>query len=263
MKLEDLNGAKVVENTYGKFLLVKRDFTESQLGAMGEHISRYRDLLDHSKRRSLEFARFNHREKIFYDIESLGLGNDPIFMIAYAHLNNGVSTRVAFARDLFEETAVLKDFIETIEGYRELGELGLFTYNGKAFDLPRLSDRIRSHRLMQNGTNGLLKYLEENHCDLYPRVRERKGELGLVNCRLTTVEKQLFDFKRTGDVSGKKLPLVYMEWLYGKDADGEEVDEERVVRDIVGGINHNDQDVITMIPLLGRLISDSYKSAKN
>jgi len=106
----------------------------------------------------------------------------------------------------------------------------LVTYNGRGFDWPLLVARYRMH----------LRAAPEHagHLDLLPLVR-RIFRHRLPDARLRTVETDLLDVQRHGDVDGWEIPGRYFDVLRGGPAE--------LLADVV---EHNAEDVRS----LGRLV---------
>ena len=109
----------------------------------------------------------------------------------------------------------------------------LVTYNGRGFDWPLLVARFRMAR---RGPP-----LHEGHLDLLPTVR-RLFRHRLPDARLRTVEQELLEIHRIGDVEGWEIPGRYHAFLRGESAET----LSRVVR-------HNELDVVSLARLLCHL----------
>jgi pentatricopeptide repeat protein len=107
----------------------------------------------------------------------------------------------------------------------------LVTFNGKAFDWPRVKTR---HRFVRDQVPRLPSF---GHFDLLHASR-RLWKDRLPSIRLQIVEQEILGIKRAGDVPGKMAPFLYFKFLKHPDA--------ALVRGI---IEHNREDVRSLIAL--------------
>jgi hypothetical protein len=173
----------------------------------------------------------------FWDIETLGLGDVPIFLVGlltYEHhpLAPGPDFRLelVMARDPSAEALMAR------EVSAKLAKCSTWvTFNGRSFDYPRLSKRAFRHEIDFPGC--------VRHLDLLILVRRRwKGELP--DCRLGTVERRLLGLERSStDVPGREVPERYRDYV----ATG----ERRWIEPV---LEHNRLDILAMVVLLDRLV---------
>lgn len=107
----------------------------------------------------------------------------------------------------------------------------LVTYNGKAFDWPRLKTR---HALVRDMVPKLPAF---GHFDLYHAAR-RLWKDKLDSLRLAEVEKHILQIERDDDVPGFLAPMIYQEFLQTPHPDR-----------IMPVLRHNEQDVLSLIAL--------------
>jgi uncharacterized protein YprB with RNaseH-like and TPR domain len=259
MRVEDIEHTQIVKNGLENFLLVERSLSQSNAGTLAEYIESHREnITRYGLREMAQGALFPplayayKKDVVFLDIENCGLKNhDPIFMIAMSYLNHGIDTQILFARDFFEEKAILKYCLDKLKQVKESGHGAVLTWNGTSFDLPRLSLRLKCSGLAINGNGEDLKeYLGEDHIDLCGLVRRKKKELELPDCSLQTSTNLLLGYRREGDISGKRIPSAYREYVYGKDKDGKPVDEDKSVQEIERIIHHNVLDNLSMVAMM-------------
>jgi uncharacterized protein YprB with RNaseH-like and TPR domain len=198
MKIEEIKHSRVYRKGSDRFLIVERDLEESDAGLLGQIIQQQREEISQKNLDSNSgykgLASMFNGDLIFLDIESCGLRtHDPIFMVALTYLNHSVKTEVLFARDFFEERAVLGYCLGRLEEYRGKEKGRVITYNGSSFDLPRLSARSRHSGLVVDGNKKISEWLGIKHFDLCTLVRARKHELRLPDCGLQTVTDHLLD----------------------------------------------------------------------
>ena len=112
----------------------------------------------------------------------------------------------------------------------------LVSYNGKCFDLPLLTGRLRLHRI--RGDLGALA-----HLDLMYGVR-RAYRAHWPDCRLQTAERSLLGLQRRDDLPGSQAPAAWRSWL----RDGR-------TRPLARVLAHNRQDLVSLALLHRRLLS--------
>ncbi len=165
---------------------------------------------------------------LFFDTETLGLGNSGVFLIGCLTLSDGaLAVEQLFAQDYSEEAAILRAFAE-----RAAGRGVLVSFNGKSFDMPLLSCRAGVWRVDLTAAERL------HHLDLLYECRRRWGGT-LPDCRLQTVEAALSGRGRVGDVPGWQIPAVYHEFVAHGDA-----------RPLGAILQHNMLDLVAMGEIL-------------
>ena len=132
----------------------------------------------------------------FVDIETMGLSNQPIFLLGIAHpVAAGILVHQYLAGDLNQEMATLVQFS------RKLEELGLIlTYNGMNFDIPYIERRLAYY--------GNRKKFSHPHLDLYHFTKRFLGE-EVQNCQLNTIERSILGIDRELDVPSRLVPEFY------------------------------------------------------
>ena len=105
------------------------------------------------------------------------------------------------------------------------------TFNGKSFDLPLLRTRFTMAKLAWPK--------EPPHLDLVHVARRLHKGRG-IECRLTTIEREVLGFERVNDVPGGEVSACYLHFLRSGDA-----------RALLGVIEHNAWDVVAMAALVG------------
>jgi uncharacterized protein YprB with RNaseH-like and TPR domain len=193
----------------------------------------------------------NPEEILFVDIETTGQTSAQIFLIGTGYFEPKTVMKaesesfnlskldfvvdLIFAREISEEAAILKYFIDLLPKYRML-----VTYNGKHFDIPFICDRVGS--LLENSdlqdvyntiigdANSGAKDTKNNnqfassyekikhicskliHFDLYYAIKRTYRDV-LRNFRLKTVEEQILEFFRVDHLASEFVPQIYLEWL--------------------------------------------------
>lgn len=173
---------------------------------------------------------------VFFDLETTGLSHGAgtvAFMAALGRLDRRgqVSVTQLLIDDYPGETAFLDRFAE-LAGDDPV----LVSFNGKGFDAQILQTRYLMNALRPS-------FLASTHLDLlYPARRLWKREL--VNCRLGTIEAEIFQAPRVDDLPGSEAPDAWFEYLRGAKPD----------RLLAVG-EHNLEDVNTLADLFFELDS--------
>lgn len=169
----------------------------------------------------------------FMDIETLGLKNCPIILIGIAEIKNSniISTQYLL-RDKDEEVAVLEGYLSHLDEYSVH-----VTFNGKFFDVPFIENRLNYY-----GMNS--KRLTLPHYDLLYYARYLWKDK-LPNCKLQTIEKNIFGLDREGDVPGKYVPEFYETYL-----------REDNIGPIVPIVNHNKQDIVSLADFIMKMYEE-------
>ncbi len=173
---------------------------------------------------------------VFFDLETTGLSHGAgtvAFMAAVGRMEEPGQFAVTqlLIDDYPGEPAFLSRFSELV------GESPvLASFNGKGFDAQILQTRFLMNAMRPG-------FLSSVHLDLlYPARRLWKRELG--NCRLGTLEAEIFNAPRVDDLPGSEAPDAWFEYLRGGSP-------ERLLA--VG--EHNLEDVKTLCTLLFELDS--------
>jgi len=166
----------------------------------------------------------------FLDIETLGLGGEPVILAGMAWIEDGrikVMQRLAPAPEM--EGAVL-------EIYHHIPpESIIVTFNGASFDIPYIRRRSAIH--------GLENRLQNCHVDLYHISRRLWGHR-LPNCKLSTVERHILGAERGLDIPGSYVPDYYRTYL-STGSPGP----------LVLLVEHNREDIINMALLIPHVTS--------
>jgi uncharacterized protein YprB with RNaseH-like and TPR domain len=173
------------------------------------------------------------RSCLFIDTETSGLvmgTGTYVFLIgAGFYSEEGFRLYQFFIREYAEEPAMLYLISSLLERFD-----WIVSFNGKRFDVPLLRTRF-----ILNQIHCQIDAL--GHLDLLFPSR-RLWNLRLENCRLVTLERELFQVIRTGDVPGEDIPRLYFEFLKTGNA--------RLISPI---FYHNAQDILSLTALLGRI----------
>ena len=166
---------------------------------------------------------------ILLDIESMGLFSSPIILCGVAQISGSqLLVNQYLLRDIAEEPGALSGFLSHTD------ETKIFvTFNGKAFDIPYIKERLAYYRMSSN--------LQNPHFDLLHFSR-RAFRKKVPDCRLTTLEGFLFGVKRINDVPSALVPDFYHTYVRTGN-----------VGPLIPIIEHNRQDLITSARIFSRL----------
>ncbi|MDD1672172.1 MAG: ribonuclease H-like domain-containing protein [Methanomicrobiales archaeon] len=184
--------------------------------------------------RVLEVSRFIEPSNfLFIDIETLGIFSRPIILLGIGRLIKGQTViQQLLLRDPAEEPAAIA---ATLSALNEEGS-AVVTFNGKSFDLPYIRDRAAFY--------GASVREKIPHFDLLHFSRRTFRGM-YANYRLTTLERHLFGLERSGDVPSQLVPEFYESYLTSGNPGP-----------LIPIIEHNRQDVLSLIRLYHRLIGD-------
>lgn len=168
----------------------------------------------------------------FMDIETKGLSNVPIILIGVAEIkgDNIISSQY-FLRDYTEEANIIEAYLTHLDE-----DSVHVTFNGKTFDVPFIKNRCIYNRIDAD--------LDLPHLDLRFFAKNLWNDK-LPNCKLQTIEKEMFNIERTDDVPGQYIPGYYDTYL-----------ETNNIGPIVPIIEHNCQDIISLASFLDKMYRD-------
>jgi len=177
---------------------------------------------------------FAKEDFVFLDIETLGLFSRPIILFGVGTIESGnFVVRQYLLRDISEEAAALTALTDHFMGQKK----ALVTFNGKAFDLPYVQDRLAYY--------GIPPVARVPHFDVLHFARRRwKGQYP--SCRLGELESAVFGVKRDDDVPGQMVPEFYETYLRTKNCGP-----------LVPIVGHNRQDVISTARLFFYLLGET------
>mgnify|MGYP001765924306 CR=1 FL=1 len=178
------------------------------------------------------------RERIlFFDLETLGLSNAPIFLIATARLTDrSLLVRQDLATSLAGERSLLIRFGRELEK-----AAALVSYNGKAFDWTLLRERSAYYSQSLSPV--------EIHADLLYHVRRRFAGL-LPDVHLGTIEENVLGVRRANDLPSSLVPSFYSMYL--------ETGSPAPLRPILA---HTRQDIESLALLLRALLGEATDAA--
>ena len=170
---------------------------------------------------------------LFIDTETTGLGGAGAvpFLIGYGRLVNSTFEITQFLiPDYADETAMLETLLEQVHK-----QATLVTYNGGAFDIPLIRDRMIINRVARDFTAG------GGHIDLLHPTR-RLFKRRIKDCSLVNAEQQLLGFFRESDTPGYLIPAIYFDWLATEETS-----------QLTGVLEHNRLDILSLHFLMAHI----------
>lgn len=182
----------------------------------------------------LEASRFHAPEDfVFLDIETLGLFSRPIILIGLARVRGGsIAVRQYLLRSVVEEEAALTAVLPDLEAEGT----ALVTFNGRAFDLPYIRERLAYY--------GIPADLGMPHFDVLHFARRRWRD-SLATCRLGALETGVLGVDRENDVPGRMVPEFYDAYQRTGNPGP-----------LVPVVEHNRQDLVSLARLFAILRGD-------
>jgi uncharacterized protein YprB with RNaseH-like and TPR domain len=152
---------------------------------------------------------------VFIDLETTGLSGGAgtvAFLVGLAFFDLGAfQVRQFLLTSYAAERALLAAVAECFED----ADL-IVTYNGKTFDVPVMETRWVFHR-MELPLDGIPHFDMLHPARRLWKMRTPESDLEEGGCRLSTLERALFDVRRVGDVSGFEIPGRYFQFLRNGD----------------------------------------------
>ncbi len=227
-------GGRRVSNRFGECLVVDRRY-ESDRWHGGVQIGECSiDDLDSLRilDPALDAALQPSPKTIFIDLETTGLSGGAgtvAFLVGCGYFDLGAfQVRQFLLTSHAGERALLAAVAEFFDG----ADL-IVTYNGKTFDVPVMETRWMFHR-MEMPLEGV------PHFDmLHPARRLWKHDEN--GCRLSTLERTLFDVVRVGDVPGMDIPARFFGFVRSGDP-----------RPLEPVLEHNRIDLVSLAAVTAR-----------
>jgi uncharacterized protein YprB with RNaseH-like and TPR domain len=178
------------------------------------------------------------RRTVFIDLETTGLSGGAgtvAFLVGCGYFDIGAFQVRQFLLTSFTAERAL---LEAVSQFVEDADL-IVTYNGKTFDVPVMETRWLFHR-MEMPLDGV------PHFDaLHAARRLWKGrpedETTRDGCRLTALERALFDVRRISDVPGFEIPSRFFRFLRNGDP-----------RPLEPVLEHNRLDLVSLAAVTAR-----------
>ncbi len=181
---------------------------------------------------------------IFIDLETTGLSGGAgtvAFLVGCGYFDLGAfQVRQFLLTSLGSERALLAAVAEFFDG----ADL-IVTYNGKTFDVPVMETRWLFHRLR-------MPLDAVPHFDMLHSARrlwksrtdgDAGGSADGSGCRLTTLERTLFNVTRVGDVAGFEIPGRFFKFLRNGDP-----------RPLEPVLEHNRLDLVSLAAVMARAV---------
>ena len=231
--VEAVLGGEVVDTGQGTLVVVRREYPLTHVHGRQPLAAALAAPLDLLSRVTRAEAPVTQRHGLlFLDTETTGLAGGTgtyAFLVGAALLEaDRVVVTQYFMRDLDEEPALLAALGPLLER-----ATGLVTFNGAGFDLPLLETRFV---LARRRWPAALPHLDL----LWPA--RRVWTACLPDCRLATLEREVFGLARESDVAGGLIPALYFEFLRSRRA-------ERLAPVFA----HNRDDLLSLVALTGWL----------
>jgi uncharacterized protein len=185
------------------------------------------------------------RRTVFIDLETTGLSGGAgtvAFLVGCGFFDIGAFQVRQFLLTSFTAERAL---LEAVSQFVEDADL-IVTYNGKTFDVPVMETRWGFHRMEMpldgvphfdalHAARRLWKTRAED-----PSTTLRAGAAG-DGCRLTALERALFDVRRIGDVPGFEIPSRFFRFLRSGDP-----------RPLEPVLEHNRLDLVSLAAVTAR-----------
>jgi DNA polymerase III epsilon subunit-like protein len=181
------------------------------------------------------------RRTIFIDLETTGLSGGAgtvAFLVGCGYFDLGAFQVRQF---LLTSYASERALLHAVAEFFKDADL-IVTYNGKTFDVPVMETRWLFHRLQ-------MPLDSVPHFDmLHParrlwRARSAAVQADEGGCRLSTLERTLFNVSRTGDVDGFEIPARFFRFLRSGDP-----------RPLEPVLEHNRLDLVSLAAVMARAV---------
>jgi uncharacterized protein YprB with RNaseH-like and TPR domain len=234
-------GGRPARNAFGQCLVIDRRYESDRWHGdvkIGEC-----ELEDWSSLGLLEpgLSGFSSRSArtVFIDLETTGLSGGAgtvAFLVGCGYYDLGAfQVRQFLLTSHSAERALLTAVAEFFDDANLI-----VTYNGKTFDVPVMETRWSFHR-MEMPLDGV------PHFDALHTARRlwkvRGDDSGDGGCRLSTLERTLFDVRRVGDVGGFEIPSRFFHFMRTGDA-----------RPLEPVLEHNRLDLVSLAAVTARAV---------
>ena len=237
-QIVELLDGEVVENRFGRFVLVRKRFDQNKLyqeiklssswnidGKLLAQICSSRK----SGTKQAHLIPFDLKEAVFVDCETTGLAvgvGTYAFLVGLGYLNQEEFwIEQYFMQDFHQEGAILSAIAEKLGDFKFL-----VSFNGKCYDLPLLETRFVFNRMDFDPANWA-------HLDLLFACR-RLWKRRIGECSLSNIEQQVLRVRRKIDVPSYMVPQIYFEYLRTGEAEP-----------LVSVFRHNVYDILFLLRL--------------
>ena len=178
---------------------------------------------------------------IFIDLETTGLSGGAgtvAFLVGCGYFDLGAFQVRQF---LLTSHSAERALLHAVAEFFKDADL-IVTYNGKTFDVPVMETRWLFHRLQ-------MPLDSVPHFDmLHPARRLWRGRSAALDaddggCRLSTLERTLFNVTRVGDVDGFEIPSRFFRFLRNGDP-----------RPLEPVLEHNRLDLVSLAAVMSRAV---------
>src|SRR5262249_24635943 len=176
---------------------------------------------------------------VFIDLETTGLSGGAgtvAFLVGCGYFDLGAfQVRQFLLTSYTAERALLAAVAEFFDD----ADL-IVTYNGKTFDVPVMETRWLFHR-MEMPLDGVPHFDALHSTRRLWKNRVDADVAADGGCRLTTLERALFGFRRVGDVGGFEIPSRFFQFLRSGDP-----------RPLEPVLEHNRLDLVSLAAVTAR-----------
>ena len=240
-RVADLLGGRRITTRFGECLVIDRRYESDrwhgdiQIGECAiDDVGSLR-LLDPGLSGDADLSR-----TIFIDLETTGLSGGAgtlAFLVGCGYFDLGAFQVRQF---LLTSHSAERALLAAVAEFFEDADL-IVTYNGKTFDVPVMETRWMFHRI-EMPLDGV------PHFDmLHPARRLWKNRVGDgyddAGCRLSTLERTLFDVQRVGDVPGFDIPTRFFRFVRSGDP-----------RPLEPVLEHNRIDLVSLAAVTARAV---------
>jgi uncharacterized protein len=174
---------------------------------------------------------------VFIDLETTGISGGAgtvAFLVGCGYFDLG-----AFQVRQFLLTSYTKEraLLSAVADFFDATDL-IVTYNGKSFDVPVMETRWLFHR-MEMPLDGVPHFDTLHAARRLWKMRAEDATDG--GCRLTTLERALFEVRRVGDVPGFEIPSRFFRFLRSGDP-----------RPLEPVLEHNRLDLVSLAAVTAR-----------
>jgi uncharacterized protein len=239
-RIGEILGGRAVQNEFGKCLVIDRRYESDRWhGDVRISDCEVNDLgmlkmLDPS----LDAAQAGRT--VFIDLETTGLSGGAgtvAFLVGCGYFDLGAFQVRQF---LLTSYAAERALLAAVADFFQDAEL-IVTYNGKTFDVPVMETRWLFHRL-QLPLEGVSHFDTLHAARRLWKTRSQDAlDSASGGCRLSTLERALFDVRRVGDVDGFEIPSRFFRFLRSGDP-----------RPLEPVLEHNRIDLVSLAAVTAR-----------
>lgn len=232
-------GGRRVTTKFGECLVIDRRY-ESDRWHGGIQIGECTmDDLDPLRVLDPGLSELTPRRTVFIDLETTGLSGGAgtvAFLVGCGYFDFGAFQVRQF---LLTSHAGERALLAAVAEFFEDADL-IVTYNGKTFDVPVMETRWLFHR-MEMPLDGVPHFdMLHPARRLWPVGVSRPGQ---TDCRLSTLERTLFDVRRVGDVPGMDIPSRFFGFVRSGDP-----------RPLEPVLEHNRIDLVSLAAVTARAV---------